>query len=90
MLKTIGGFGALAAEDSLCYRRFILCGWVSYSSEIIAFGEDARNLNRFRVFAVLRDLLGDRPRVLDLFFKALRNGAYKDFKSELEAKSGNK
>ncbi|MGQ9628381.1 MAG: hypothetical protein ACUVV0_15945 [Anaerolineae bacterium] len=26
------------------------------------------------------------PGSFDLFFKALRNGAYKDFKSELEAK----
>jgi len=54
------------------YRgRAIPCGLVTYSSKTIAQNADSRNLNHFRAFAGLRDMLGERPLVLDREFSYL-------------------
>jgi hypothetical protein len=54
------------------YRgRVIPCGFVTYSSKTIAASLDSRNLNHLRAFAGLKDLLGERPLVLDREFSYL-------------------
>lgn len=55
------------------YRgRAIPCGLVTYSSKTIAQQvEDSRNRNHYRAFAALKDLLGERPLVLDREFSYL-------------------
>lgn len=54
------------------YRgRAIPCGVVTYSSKTIAVHQDSRNLNHFRAFAGLKDMLGDKPLVLDREFSYL-------------------
>lgn len=54
------------------YRgRAIPCGVVTYSSKSIAQSLDSRNLNHFRAFAGLKDMLGERPLVLDREFSYL-------------------
>ena len=54
------------------YRgRAIPCGLVTYSSRTIAQQADSRNLNHYRAFASLKDLLGERPLVLDREFSYL-------------------
>ena len=54
------------------YRgRAIPCGMVTYSSKTIAQGMDSRNLNHFRAFDGLKDMLGGRPLVLDREFSYL-------------------
>ena len=54
------------------YRgRAIPCGLVTYSSRTIAQQADSRNLNHYRAFAALKDLLGERPLVLDREFSYL-------------------
>lgn len=54
------------------YRgRAIPCGMVTYSSKTIAQNLDSRNLNHFRAFAALKDMLGERPLVLDREFSYL-------------------
>ncbi|GIV64760.1 MAG: hypothetical protein KatS3mg046_020 [Bellilinea sp.] len=64
------GFWALILATP--YRgRAIPCGLITYSSKTIAQGEDSRNLNHFRAFAGLKDMLGDRPLVLDREFSYL-------------------
>jgi hypothetical protein len=64
------GFWALVLGTP--YRgRAIPCGLVTYSSKTIAQGLDSRNLNHFRAFAALKDMLGDRPLVLDREFSYL-------------------
>lgn len=64
------GFWALILAIS--YRgRAIPCGMVTYSSRTIAQGADSRNLNHNRAFAGLKDLLGERPLVLDREFSYL-------------------
>jgi len=64
------GFWALVLGTP--YRgRAIPCGLVTYSSKTIAQSLDSRNLNHFRAFAALKDLLGDRPLVLDREFSYL-------------------
>ena len=64
------GFWALILATP--YRgRAIPCGLITYSSKTIAEGEDSRNLNHFRAFAALKDMLGDRPLVLDREFSYL-------------------
>ena len=64
------GFWALLLGTP--YRgRVIPCGMVTYSSKTIAAGLDSRNLNHFRAFAGLKDLLGERPLVLDREFSYL-------------------
>jgi hypothetical protein len=64
------GFWALILATP--YRgRAIPCGLVSYSSRTIAQNADSRNLNHFRAFASLKDLLGERPLVLDREFSYL-------------------
>lgn len=64
------GFWALILATP--YRgRAIPCGLITYSSKTIAQGEDSRNLNHFRAFAALKDMLGDRPLVLDREFSYL-------------------
>lgn len=64
------GFWALILATP--YRgRAIPCGMVTYSSKTIAKGEDSRNLNHFRAFEGLKDLLGGRPLVLDREFSYL-------------------
>jgi hypothetical protein len=61
------GFWALILATP--YRgRAIPCGMVTYSSKTIAQGEGSRNLNHFRAFYGLKDLLGERPLVLDREF----------------------
>jgi hypothetical protein len=64
------GFWALMFATP--YRgRAIPCGLVTYSSKTIATRMDSRNLNHFRAFASIRDLLGDKPLVLDREFSYL-------------------
>jgi len=54
------------------YRgRAIPCVMVTYSSKTIAQGLDSRNLNHFRAFDGLKDMLGGRPLVLDREFSYL-------------------
>ncbi len=54
------------------YRgRAIPCGLITYSSKTIATQQDSRNLNHFRAFEGLKDLLGERPLVLDREFSYL-------------------
>lgn len=64
------GFWALILATP--YRgRAIPCGMVTYSSKTIAQGLDTRNLNHFRAFDGLKDMLGGRPLVLDREFSYL-------------------
>lgn len=64
------GFWALVLATA--YRgRAIPCGLITYSSKTIATRQDSRNLNHFRAFAQLKDLLGERPLVLDREFSYL-------------------
>jgi len=64
------GFWALILATP--YRgRARPCGMVTYSSRTIAQNADSRNLNHFRAFAGLKDLLGERPLVLDREFSYL-------------------
>lgn len=64
------GFWALILATA--YRgRAIPCGMVTYSSKTIAQGLDSRNLNHFRAFDALKDMLGGRPLVLDREFSYL-------------------
>jgi len=64
------GFWALILGTP--YRgRAIPCGVVTYSSKTIAQGLDSRNMNHFRAFASLKDMLGERPLVLDREFSYL-------------------
>jgi hypothetical protein len=64
------GFWALILATP--YRgRAIPCGMLTYSSRTIARHADSRNLNHFRAFAALKDLLGGRPLVLDREFSYL-------------------
>ncbi len=64
------GFWALILATP--YRgRAIPCGMVTYSSRTIAQGLDSRNLNHFRAFEGLKDMLGGRPLVLDREFSYL-------------------
>jgi len=64
------GFWALVL--AMPYRgRAIPCGLVTYSSKTIAQSLDSRNLNHFRAFAQVKDLLGQRPLVLDREFSYL-------------------
>jgi hypothetical protein len=51
--------------------RAIPCGLVTYSSKTIAQRQDSRNLNHFRAFESIKDLLGDKPLVLDREFSYL-------------------
>ena len=67
--KTKGYWALILATP---YRgRAIPCGVVTYSSKTIAAGLDSRNLNHFRAFEELKDLLGERPLVLDREFSYL-------------------
>jgi len=64
------GFWALMLATP--YRgRAIPCGLVTYSSKTIATQADSRNLNHFRAFEEMKDLLGERPLVLDREFSYL-------------------
>lgn len=64
------GFWALILATP--YRgRAIPCGMVTYSSRTIAQGLESRNLNHFRAFDGLKDMLGGRPLVLDREFSYL-------------------
>jgi hypothetical protein len=64
------GFWALVLAT--VYRgRAIPCGLITYSSKTIATRLDSRNLNHFRAFGELKDLLGERPLVLDREFSYL-------------------
>lgn len=67
--KTRGFWMLLLATP---YRgRAIPCGLLTYSSRTIAAGRSSRNLNHVRAFAELKDLLGERPLVLDREFSYL-------------------
>ena len=64
------GFWAMVLATP--YRgRAIPCGLVTYSSRTIAQNGDSRNLNHFRAFEGLKDLLGERALVLDREFSYL-------------------
>lgn len=64
------GFWALVL--AMPYRgRAIPCGLITYSSKTIAQNADSRNLNHFRAFEALKDMLGERPLVLDREFSYL-------------------
>jgi hypothetical protein len=64
------GFWALVLA-TLYRGRAIPCGFVTYSSKTIATQADSRNLNHFRAFEGLKDMLGERPLVLDREFSYL-------------------
>jgi len=67
--KTLGFWALVLATP---YRgRAIPCGLITYSSKTIAQNVDSRNLNHFRAFAGLKELLGERPLVLDREFSYL-------------------
>jgi len=67
--KTKGFWALLLATP---FRgRAIPCGVITYSSKTIAQEADSRNLNHFRAFEGLKDLLGERPLVLDREFSYL-------------------
>jgi hypothetical protein len=67
--KTKGFWARVLATP---YRgRAIPCGLVTYSSKTIAAQADSRNLNHCRAFDGLKDLLGERPLVLDREFSYL-------------------
>lgn len=67
--KTKGFWTLLLATP---YRgRAIPCGFITYSSKTIAQEIDSRNLNHFRAFEGLKDLLGERALVLDREFSYL-------------------
>lgn len=67
--KTKGFWALLLATP---YRgRAIPCGFVTYSSKTIAQNADSRNLNHFRAFEGLKDMLGERALVLDREFSYL-------------------
>lgn len=51
--------------------RAIPFSFVTYSSQTIAHEESSRTLNHFRAFDTLKDLIGDRPLVLDREFSYL-------------------
>lgn len=54
------------------YRgRAIPCHFVTYSSRTIAQQADSRNLNHLHAFQHIKDLLGDKPLVLDREFSYL-------------------
>ena len=54
------------------YRgRALPCSFVTYSSQTIAAEATSRNQYHFRAFAEVKDLLGDRPLVLDREFSYL-------------------
>lgn len=64
------GFWAMVLATP--YRgRAIPCGLITYSSKTIAQSMDSRNLNHFRAFEALKDMLGERPLVLDREFSYL-------------------
>ncbi|HVP41625.1 MAG TPA: hypothetical protein VMS95_06705, partial [Candidatus Krumholzibacteriaceae bacterium] len=67
--KTLGFWALILATP---YRgRAIPCGLLTYSSKTILQQADSRNLLHFRAFAALKDLLGERPLVLDREFSYL-------------------
>jgi hypothetical protein len=67
--KTKGYWAMVLATP---YRgRAIPCGLITYSSKTIAQHADSRNQNHFRVFGGLKDMLGERPLVLDREFSYL-------------------
>lgn len=67
--KTKGFWSMVLATP---YRgRAIPCGVVTYSSKTIANHQDSRNLNHFRAFEGVKDLLGNKPLVLDREFSYL-------------------
>lgn len=67
--KTKGFWALLLATP---YRgRAVPCGLITYSSKTISDQADSRNRNHFRAFAQLKDLLGERPLVLDREFSYL-------------------
>jgi hypothetical protein len=67
--KTKGYWAMVLATP---YRgRAIPCGLITYSSKTIAQHADSRNQNHFRVLGGLKDMLGERPLVLDREFSYL-------------------
>jgi hypothetical protein len=64
------GFWALVLATPF-RGRAIPCGLITYSSKTIATNQDSRNLNHFRAFESVKDLLGDKPLVLDREFSYL-------------------
>ena len=64
------GFWALVLATPF-RGRAIPCGLVTYSSKTIAKNQDSRNLNHFRAFESIKDLLGEKPLVLDREFSYL-------------------
>lgn len=52
--------------------RALPCSFLTYSSQTIQQELDSRHLNRFRAFARIKALLGEKPRVLDREFSYLR------------------
>jgi hypothetical protein len=61
--------GFVALILSIPYRgRAIPCGLVTYSSRTISEEELSRNLYHFRAFSSVKELLGERPLVLDREF----------------------
>jgi len=68
--KTKGFWMLLLATP--CRGRAIPCGLLTYSSRTIGAGLSSRNLNHVRAFAERKDLLGERPLVLDREFSYLK------------------
>lgn len=64
------GFWAMTLATP--YRgQAIPCGLVTYSSKTIATNQDSRNLNHFRAFESVKDLLGEKPLALNRAFSYL-------------------
>jgi hypothetical protein len=53
------------------HGRAIPCGFVSYSSKTIAAEASSRNRHHFEAFAKIKELLGEKPLVLDREFSYL-------------------
>ena len=67
--KTLGFWMLVLATP---YRgRAIPCGMVTYSSKTIADHANSRNQNHFRAFEEIKELLGEKPLVLDREFSYL-------------------
>ena len=62
------------------YRgRAIPCGVIACSSKTIAAQQDSRNLNHFRAFEALKDLLDEKPLVLVFSMELLLGEELRDF-----------
>jgi hypothetical protein len=76
-----GYVGKLSDSETYGYWLFLLatpyrgralpCGVILYSSNTIRREANSRNLNHFRAFGLLKDMIGEKPLVLDREFSYL-------------------